>query len=271
MVLSSYYSNCETDVQNLNSEPTHQITKAVQADDHHEQQKQHLQYYCDPPFELPLTFLDPCIDLNNNFLHPENYYSAPLLPYDPLITPYDNFSSYPCPKRHKLIEDHCLMPGFFDGVALNSCPQSMNGVYSLEGTHTVGNCKKISDEKCVSVQSIAARERRRKITKKTQELGKLVPGGTKMNTAEMLQAAFKYVKYLQAQLGILQLMNSFPENKEGNRKDKESMQIVTSSKVQEKLYIEEKCLVPKDFVLSLTTLSRPPLSDELTRLLSSSP
>jgi hypothetical protein len=52
------------------------------------------------------------------------------------------------------------------------------------------------------------RERRRKITEKTRELGKFIPGGHKMNTAEMFQAASKYVKFLQAQIGILELMGS---------------------------------------------------------------
>lgn len=61
---------------------------------------------------------------------------------------------------------------------------------------------------CLSTQSIAARQRRKRISDKTQELGRLIPGGNKMNTAEMLQAAFKYVKFLQAQVGILSFMNS---------------------------------------------------------------
>ncbi|XVF72326.1 hypothetical protein PTKIN_Ptkin12aG0112100 [Pterospermum kingtungense] len=120
-------------------------------------------------------------------------------------------SSYQCPKCQKLIEDHyCqdFMPAFFDGVTPNSCPipqdQSMNRI-SLEG-NVESSCKKMSTERCVPVQSIAVRERRMKITEKTQQLGKLVPGGNKMNTAEMLQAAFKYIKYLQAQVGILQVM-----------------------------------------------------------------
>lgn len=60
----------------------------------------------------------------------------------------------------------------------------------------------------VSAQSIAARERRRRITEKTQELGKVVPGGTKMNTAEMLAAAFKYLNFLHSQLHILRFMSS---------------------------------------------------------------
>ncbi|XP_022751564.1 transcription factor bHLH53-like [Durio zibethinus] len=274
MVLSSY-SDFGTDVQNVNSEPIIQ-TKAAQdqlvAGDHQ------LEYYCDA-LELPYDFLDPYINLNNNLLHPENY--TPLLPYfspyDPLVSffpetiPCENFGSYPCLKRQKLTEDHyyCsdLVPAaFFDGVAVNSCPvpedQSMRQ-NNLEGN--VGNyCKKIG-ERCVSVQSIAARERRRKITEKTQELGKLVPGGNKMNTAEMLQSAFKYIMYLQAQVGILQVMDSFLENEKGSCK--EMMQIVTSPKVQEKLYMEDKCLVPKNVVLSLTPLSKPPLSHQLSRLL----
>lgn len=57
-----------------------------------------------------------------------------------------------------------------------------------------------------STQSMAARDRRRKITEKTTELGRLIPGGRKMTTAEMLQAAHKYVRFLQAQVGLLQLV-----------------------------------------------------------------
>lgn len=65
-----------------------------------------------------------------------------------------------------------------------------------------------STKKSLSAQSIAARQRRRKITDKTQELGKLIPGGHKMNTAEMFHAAYKYITFLQAQVGILQFMES---------------------------------------------------------------
>ncbi|XP_076959630.1 uncharacterized protein LOC143635764 [Bidens hawaiensis] len=39
----------------------------------------------------------------------------------------------------------------------------------------------------LSAQSMAARVRQRRISEKAQELGKLVPGGHKMNTAEMFQ------------------------------------------------------------------------------------
>ncbi|KAK1375662.1 BHLH domain-containing protein [Heracleum sosnowskyi] len=84
---------------------------------------------------------------------------------------------------------------------------------------------------------------------KTQELGKLIPGGQKMNTAEMFQAAFKYIKLLQAQVGVLQLMQE--QNEEGMYSP-ELEALVTSPLIQEKLYSAEKCLVPTNFVKSLT-------------------
>ena len=55
--------------------------------------------------------------------------------------------------------------------------------------------KKKGNERTISPQSLVARQRRRKITKKTQELENLVPGEPKMNTTEMLHfVATKYVK-----------------------------------------------------------------------------
>ncbi|XP_078178672.1 uncharacterized protein LOC144572866 isoform X2 [Carex rostrata] len=62
--------------------------------------------------------------------------------------------------------------------------------------------------KSVSAQSVAARARRKKISGKTQELAKLIPGGTCLTTNEMLLAAYKYVKFLQAQTSILAMMDS---------------------------------------------------------------
>lgn len=60
----------------------------------------------------------------------------------------------------------------------------------------------------MSTQTVAARLRRKKISDKTLELGRLVPGGAKMNTADMYLAAFKYVKLMEAQIGVLKLMVS---------------------------------------------------------------
>ncbi|KAJ9559583.1 hypothetical protein OSB04_004743 [Centaurea solstitialis] len=103
----------------------------------------------------------------------------------------------------------------------------------------------------LSAQSMAARVRRRKISEKTQELGRLIPGGRKMNTAEMFQAAFKYIKFLQAQVGVLKLMDPIPEGEQvlGNEELMEAL--VTCTSMQEKLYTAEKCIVSKHFAETL--------------------
>ncbi|KZV29365.1 basic helix-loop-helix family protein [Dorcoceras hygrometricum] len=110
----------------------------------------------------------------------------------------------------------------------------------------------------LSAQSIAARQRRRKITDKTQQLGKLIPGGQKMNTAEMFGAAHKYIKFLQAQVGILEFaVKSYDhqENKASSFPEEEEQHylhgLLESPLIQEKLFSAEKCLVPKTFVQSL--------------------
>ncbi|KAI3684294.1 hypothetical protein L6452_33515 [Arctium lappa] len=103
----------------------------------------------------------------------------------------------------------------------------------------------------LSAQSMAARVRRRKISEKTQELGKLIPGGNKMNTAEMFQAAFKYIKFLQAQVGVLKLMDSIPEGEQEMDNGELMEALVTCTSMQEKLYTAEKCIVSKHFAETL--------------------
>ncbi|GMN58867.1 hypothetical protein TIFTF001_027965 [Ficus carica] len=138
------------------------------------------------------------------------------------------------PKRQKTVsENHCRFT--YSSATNTNNPEFSNGYVPIPSfspefsnfpseailSACWGNQEKIKSEAmkkdssrnatgttAVSAQSIAARERRRKITEKTQELGKLIPGGNKMNTAEMLQAAYKYVKFLQAQVTVLQLPRS---------------------------------------------------------------
>ena len=166
------------------------------------------------------------------------YFSA--APSDNLITSgvhspemflLDESYSYQYPKRQRTStygggNSNCyysnFTPGFYDGYVPNpgnlvpeSMPEVMAQFVVSSGNYGCGSSTSSPQSSVkkpmkvsLSAQSIAARERRRKISEKTQELGKLIPGGHRLNTAEMFHAAFNYVKYLQAQASVLQLMGS---------------------------------------------------------------
>ncbi|KAL0011975.1 hypothetical protein SO802_007083 [Lithocarpus litseifolius] len=207
------------------------------------------------------------------------YFSA--APSDNLITSgvhspemflLDESYSYQYPKRQRTSTYgggnyyySNFTPGFYDGYVPNpgnlvpeSMPEVMDQFLVSSGNYGCGSSTSSPQSSVkkplkvsLSAQSIAARERRRKITEKTQELGKLIPGGHRLNTAEMFHAAFNYVKFLQAQASVLQLIGSIQEIKEEpiTKYSREELQaLIASPIIQEKLSSEEKCLVPKEFL-----------------------
>ncbi|XP_068319484.1 transcription factor bHLH52-like [Pyrus communis] len=250
------------------------------------------EYTCIDPFFQPYEsssenfllpdFCSPTDNINLALLSPETC---------PTLDEYD-FSYQPYPKCQKLFHDQQVQycnsnfvvaatPNYFNAYD----PFLQSEILVPTQTHEVQiqnqpeaaklDNKVVSGTGTVSPQSIAARERRRKIIEKTQELGRLIPGATKMNTAEMLQAAYKYVKFLRAQVSVLKLMTDSPIQQERKEErlyiNQERLQVAASPIIQEKLYSEEKCLVLKEFVEVLAKdddiQSKPLLKDKVAQLL----
>ncbi|KAK7257019.1 hypothetical protein RIF29_30695 [Crotalaria pallida] len=266
-------------------------------------------YHQDESFFLPNTFFDSYFD-PTSFLYPEIYPHLlsydPIISLSEIFpNEEDQCNILPCPKRQKCFyeeQNHSSSNNFIDGSFVQNPMPEEELVLPLpellpeqlffsdaimpefqvpqQLPYDDGCCmvqyeneyeKKSKEKRTISAQSIAARERRRKITDKTQELGKLVPGGSRMNTAEMLNAAGKYVQYLQAQAQMLQLMDTLQQEEKAAPPTEDMHALLVSLSVQEKMYSEEKCLVPKDFITTLSNdinlQSRPSILKELKQLL----
>lgn len=61
-------------------------------------------------------------------------------------------------------------------------------------------------------QSVAARERRHRISDRFKILQSMVPGGSKMDTVSMLEEAIHYVKFLKTQIWLHQTMINFVDD-----------------------------------------------------------
>ncbi|TKV98409.1 hypothetical protein SEVIR_9G558400v4 [Setaria viridis] len=140
------------------------------------------------------------------------------------------------------------------------------------------NAKKAAGNVSQSLQSAAARQRRKRISEKTAELSRLIPGGHKMNTAEMLAAAARHVKLLQAQVGMLALMRtvgSTEKEKMPSVAQEQMHKLLVRGDVQERLAAEGKCLVPRKLVDAVardnSVMSNALVNRELGRFVASLP
>ncbi|KAG1337997.1 transcription factor bHLH52 [Cocos nucifera] len=214
----------------------------------------------DPPDDQFYAETDPYS--LTSFNHPS--LSAPSLLSIPPdhCAPRNELDLYQCPKRPRSCgdlyhpSDLVLEANSYDGAVIRPMMASFQAPRLISEFAVpppavglpVCNMERKMNGGCLSAQSVAARERRKRISEKTQELGKLIPGGNKMNTAEMFQAAYKYVKFLQAQVGILGLMSSIQGWKASSQVEQQLQLLLGSTTIQEKLYGEGRCMVPKEVV-----------------------
>ncbi|KAL5159921.1 Transcription factor bHLH52 [Glycine soja] len=295
MMALSTYSNFDTTLQipHLETNTFHEAMPEVAAPN-----LQHFLPHSDESLFLSNALFENYIDPTCDFLYtPEINPFTSLTHHDDIFPTHEDYNLLPCPKRQKCCyeknqqQEHVffslqelttstLPSNFLDRYAVpydnnfsfqaEELQQQLYEVPQYGSTCVDLQCEKKGCERIISPQSVAARERRRKITEKTQQLGNLIPGGPKMNTAEMLHAAAKYVKFLQAQVGMLELMNTSEEYKAESHPENLHA-LVVSPFVQEKLYTEERCFVPKEIVTTLANhedlQSRPTILEDLKQLI----
>ncbi|XP_059287953.1 transcription factor bHLH52-like [Lycium ferocissimum] len=202
----------------------------------------------DDEFNSQITMLPPFDLKDESFSIQDGYFLEPLYNSNELFLPemnsyqeFNNFQNYP--KRQKIYQDDFFLNGVVPNPPILQeltsflMPEFQNlPVYRTEN----GVGMKVSTvKKNLSSQSIAATQRRKKISEKTEELRKLIPGGHKMNTADMFQAAYMYINFLQAQVGILEVMGSYQERGE-QFQTPELNNLVGAPLIQEKLYSSEE-------------------------------
>ncbi|KAG5088900.1 hypothetical protein JHK86_001512 [Glycine max] len=99
---------------------------------------------------------------------------------------------------------------------------------SSKSNKSLNKEKKGGARKCKGVrlstdqQSVAARERRHRISDRFKILQSMVPGGSKMDTVSMLEEAIQYVKFLKTQIWLHQTMINFMDNDNNNNNNYES-------------------------------------------------
>ncbi|KAJ7950017.1 Transcription factor [Quillaja saponaria] len=101
-----------------------------------------------------------------------------------------------------------ILPKQIPGSAGSSSKVNKNKTKLEKKNNKNGKAVKLS----IDPQSVAARERRHRISDRFKMLQSMVPGGTKMDTVSMLEEAIQYVKFLKTQIWLHQTMINFVDH-----------------------------------------------------------
>lgn len=202
---------------------------------------------------------------------------------EPLKLTSDSFSMLCDSSFHHLPELHSLEQASTHAESSHKRPRSSSPTdsYTLEAivksfklsNYLSASCKSADVLPLPAVPAVPqhtmAKQRRQKISDKTRCLQRLMPWDRKMDMATMLEEAYKYIKFLQAQIRALQTMpsdsnfvHSSPVNETGaltglKRLNRQQLLqvLVNSPGAQTMLYSKGCCVFSMEQLMLLKKLS----------------